>query len=256
MFNFLSEHFKRVIFPLHVLSLLVIPFWEPQYLFVTLVGWIMISGYGAAIGLHRYVCHNAFKTNKFFEVILLWLACLASQGSPIFWNAVHLHHHSEADNERDFHTPKRGWWQAYWGWIINLDPAQVPMRYSRRLIKDGYHKFLHQHYYRVVWGTVSVALLIDIVLTGTFMYTLYGLVIPMTYGTHQEPIINLLSHIKRLGYRNYDTKDDSNNIWWLGLLTFGQAYHNNHHAMPHKYNYGSKWWEIDLTVPLITIIKR
>ena len=93
----LSDHFKKIIIPLHILSLLCIPYFSTNYIIPFLVGWVLISGFGIAIGQHRYFCHNSFKTYKVFHILLGWLACLGSQGSTIFWNAAHANHHGEAD---------------------------------------------------------------------------------------------------------------------------------------------------------------
>ncbi len=252
----MSEHARRIILPLHLLALLIIPFWAPEYLWYSLAGWLLISGYGAAVGLHRYFCHNAFKVSKPMHYVLGWLACLASQGSPIFWNAVHTVHHSDSDKEADFHTPKKGIWAAYWGWIFNLNPCEVQMRLSKRLVKDKYLKWLHKEYYNVVWLSVAVAVVLDFVLTGGFYHVLYGLILPMTYSTHQEPIVNVVCHIKGWGYRNFELDDDSNNIPLLGWLGFGQGYHNNHHARPNTYNYAEKWHEFDPCCVMVRLIKK
>lgn len=234
----MSEHFKKVILPLHLIALLVFPFGTWAYLDWTIFGWIMISGYGMAIGMHRYFCHNAFETSTNFHIVLGWLACLGSQGSPIFWNAVHQQHHKESDTNKDFHTPLKGWWTAYWGWIVNLDPREVPMRLSKRLLKDPYQKWMHKNYYRFVWNSVALVALLDFAITGGFYHVFYGMILPMCYATHQEPIVNVISHIATLGTRKYNTPDNSNNIKWLAWFTFGQAYHNNHHANPGTYDYG------------------
>ena len=122
---------------------------------------------------------------------------------------MHTNHHGEADTKNDAHSPAAGAWNAYWGWILNLDPKNVPMKYSKRLIKDSYQKWLHQHYYKVVWGSVAIFALLNFLVVGDMYLTLYGMILPMTWSTHQEPIINILGHINNIGYRNYDTQDNS-----------------------------------------------
>ena len=252
----LSDHFKKIIIPLHILSLLCIPYFSTNYIIPFLVGWVLISGFGIAIGQHRYFCHNSFKTYKVFHILLGWLACLGSQGSTIFWNAAHANHHGEADTKNDVHSPLHGTWNAYWGWILNLDPKNVPMKYSKRLIKDSYQKWLHQNYYKVVWGSVAIFAVLNFLAVGDMYLTLYGMILPMSWSTHQEPIINILGHINNFGYRNYNTRDNSTNSRLLAMLTFGQCYHNNHHANPHRYNFGSKWTEFDPAAPLVMLIKK
>ena len=251
----MSEHFKKVMLPLHVLSCLVIPFFTTEYIVHFLLGWVAISGFGIAVGMHRYFCHNSFKTYKPVHYILGWLACLGSQGSPIFWNAGHVHHHTESDNDEDIHSPKHGYWNAYWGWIITLDPRKVPMRYSRRLIADPYQKWLHLNYYKVVWGSVLLFSILNILVSGDLYATLYGMILPMMWSTHQEPITNIFGH--GFGYRNFDdVKDNSTNSRLLGLLTFGQCLHNNHHAKPNAYYYGTNYTEVDPGGALAWLIKK
>jgi len=253
----MSPHFRNVIIPLHLMLLLLITFWDPSLLWLTLLGWILISGYGAAIGLHRYFAHSAFETSKPIKYILGYLACIASQGSPIFWVAVHMHHHVASDTKTDLHSPKHNTlFQAYWGWIINLNPRDVPMKYAKRLIRDPFHKFLHEHYYKIVWMPVYFLMILDIVFFGTLAHVLFGMIIPMVISTHQEPIINVVSHLPNFGYRNFETNDDSNNSRWLSFLTFGQALHNNHHAKMSTYNYAMGKYEFDPSAVLVNLIRR
>lgn len=252
----LSEHFRKVILPLHLLSLLAIPFFSIEYMIYFLVGWVMISGFGVAIGHHRYFSHNSFKTYKPFHYMLGWLACLGSQGSPIFWTATHLQHHRASDTENDPHGHHSGYWHSYWGWIVNLNPRDVPMKFARHLIRDSFQKWMHNNYYKIIWGTIVVFAAIDFLVNQTLYVTLFGLILPMMWSTHQEPITNIFGHLKGFGYRNFETKDDSTNSRFFGLLTFGQCYHNNHHAKPYRYNFGVKWSEFDPAAPLVWLIKR
>lgn len=216
----------------------------------------MISGFGIAIAQHRYFTHRSFETYRFIHYLLGWLACMGSQGSPIFWTATHLHHHKTSDRETDPHSPKDGWWHAYWGWIIDLNAKDVPMTYCKHLIRDPFHKWMHKNYYKIVWGSVLIIAILDLIFTNSLYITLFGLILPMMWSTHQEPLTNIFGHLPKFGYRNFNTKDNSTNSRILGLLTFGQCYHNNHHARPQQYNFGTNWTEFDPAVPLIEIIKK
>jgi stearoyl-CoA desaturase (delta-9 desaturase) len=80
-------------------------------------------------------------------------------------------------------------------------------------------------------------------------------VIPSFISMHTENCVDLFCHTKGLGYRNYSTEDNSTNIWWLGYFGFGQGWHNNHHYAQNAACYSKKWWELDLTRPMIFIIK-
>jgi len=217
----------------------------------TFVGWILISGYGISIGFHRYFSHRSFKTSRWISRLLAFLGCLGGQGSPLFWAALHRGlHHPFSDTDKDIHSPTKGWWMAYLGWQIHFNPMQLPIRSALDLQKDSYLMFLHKKYYFVVWVTGLVLCLVDPRLF------LSVLILPMFISIHTENMVNLFCHLPSLGYKNFELKDNSRNIWWLGLGGFGQGWHNNHHADPSRYNYGGqRWFEFDPSVPLIGIIK-
>lgn len=247
----LSEHSKKIIVPLHLIFLLGLFFlFELEMLPWVLLGWFLFNGLGIAVGAHRYFSHYSFKTTKFWHYVLGYFSCLGAQGSPLFWAALHRgKHHRHADTEKDPHSPIHGTWNAYMGWMLDLDPSIVPMRSAVDLLKDDYIMFLHKHYYKIVWGTIALVAVIDI----TIAYHL--LICSMIMSIHQENIVNTFAHQKKYGYRNFDTNDNSTNISWMGLLFWGQGYHNNHHAKPWAYDFAMKKGEFDICKPIIDLIK-
>ena len=70
---------------------------------------------------------------------------------------------------------------------------------------------------------------------------------------HSTWLVNSASHI--WGYRNYETRDDSRNNWWVALVTYGEGWHNNHHAHPRMAKHGHKWWEFDMTYQTIRLMR-
>ncbi len=251
----LSEHIRKITLPIHVLGLLTIFFTiigilDWHWLPIFFIGWLLICGYGIAIGYHRLISHHAFKTSSWIRLILAYLGCLGGQGSPLFWAAVHRGaHHPFSDTEKDIHSPIHGKFHAYIGWQFTLKPSQVPFRSVTDLMKDSKIVFLHKHYYKVFYFTFLLLFMIRPELA------LYGLIIPSLVSTHQENCVDLFCHLKNYGYRNYETKDLSRNNYFLGYLGFGQGWHNNHHYAPNTYDYGVKWFEFDickyLVLPLI-----
>jgi stearoyl-CoA desaturase (delta-9 desaturase) len=124
----------------------------------------------------------------------------------------------------------------------------VPMRAAHDLLRDKFLLSLHQNYYTVLWGVCLIAAVIHP------MLFLFGLVLPMVISMHEENIVNVVCHTRKLGYRRYDTHDDSVNNWVLGTLFWGQGFHNTHHAQPSAYDFGRKWWEVDFSKFLIRMI--
>ena len=253
----LTPHIKRIVIPIHCLAVVCIfllstGFFPWQWLVCTLLGWFCISGLGVAIGLHRLLSHQAFETSVAIKRFLAYLGCLGAQGSPIFWASIHRGlHHPFSDTEKDLHSPIHGKWRAYMGWQMRVEPRDVPFRSSMDLAKDPVLKFLHKHYYAIVWGTISFAAACD------YRLALTGLVLPMFLSMHLENMVDLFCHLPAFGYRNHDIRDNSTNVPWLGYLDFGQGWHNNHHARPQDYDFGGeRWFEIDPCRFIVPLLER
>ena len=221
--------------------------------FISLVlGWIIIGGIGSATVLHRYVSHRAFEARKGFKPILLWIGCLCLQGSPLGWAAIHRgSHHRHADTDRDAHTPKKGLFYSWHLWLHDWDKYFNP-KYSIDLIRDPMQMWFAKNYNRIILGTYLVVGLID------WQVLLFGLMIPAAISLYQESNINVFCHFPRYGYRNFETKDDSRNVPFLAWITWGQGWHNNHHAKASSYDFGTtvsgKSKEFDLTLLFLPLI--
>lgn len=253
----LAPHFLKIILPLHVLG--VVGVWmvfanslfQWHHLIATLIGWVLISGYGIAIGYHRFLAHRSFKTYRPIEKAMVFLGCLGAQGSPIFWMSLHMGlHHPQSDTADDLHSPTRGFWSSYMGWQMFLQKTNAPLKTGFHLTADPFYKFLHKNYYKVVW--------VPVVVLGSIspVWCLFALVLPMIISMHQENLINSICHCRSMGYKNFETSDNSVNNVVLGLLCFGQGWHNNHHARPREYNFGYHWYEVDPAKYLIAPIMR
>ena len=83
---------------------------------------------------------------------------------------------------------------------------------------------------------------------------LWGLGVRMVYVLHVTWFVNSATHL--WGYRNYETTDNSRNLWWVGLLAFGEGWHNNHHAYQRVARQGHRWWEIDVTYWAIWLMEK
>lgn len=247
----MNSYFWRIFLPLHV-ALLALPFvgawswWTPA---LVLALWALLSGYGIGVAFHRLLAHKAFKTRKWVEYLISYFGCLAVQGSPIFWVNVHRgYHHRYSDQERDIHSPIHGRWWAYFLWACKVKAEDVKFKYVPELFRDPVQKFLHYRYFYVVWATwLTVGLLSPTLLT--------ALLLAQVITLHQEFCVNLFCHEQTRGYRNFDTPDNSVNLYWFGRLCWGVGFHNNHHGKPQDYNFGHLPGEVDLTKYLVRLIK-
>jgi stearoyl-CoA desaturase (delta-9 desaturase) len=210
----------------------------------------MLTVTGVNVGFHRLLTHRSFQTPKPVEYILTVLGSLAGQGGVLQWVATHRAHHAHSDEEGDPHSPRDGAWWAHMLWWMPfdrvLDVAAQRLRYVRDLAKDPVHRFLDHCQVPLTlllalalfmlgqaWGGVGLSWLV------------WGIFVRMTLTYHVTWLVNSATHM--WGYRTYKTKDRSTNLWWVALLSFGEGWHNNHHAFPRSARHGLRWWELDLT---------
>lgn len=216
----------------------------------TILGYVLFVMIGVSAGYHRMICHKSFTTSSLTRAVILFLGALAGQESPIFWATVHRgYHHKHADTDLDPHSPKHGFWHSYIFWMFRLDD-NLSIRSTIDLFKDPVCAFIHRHYHKILWGIhIAVALI-------NFDFWLYFMLFPSFIGLHSFALNTSANHLRWLGYRNYNIKDDSVNSPLLFCLIFGEAWHNNHHGDPRNANYGGKhWWELDPTWYIIKILK-
>jgi stearoyl-CoA desaturase (delta-9 desaturase) len=212
---------------------------------------------GVTMGFHRLLTHRSYQTPKPVEYVLTVLACLANQGGAFQWVATHRAHHAHADQPGDPHSPRDGGWWAHMLWWMPFDQTlDVPAereRYVKDLVKDPVHRFLAhcqvpaQLLLAVLlfvlgqaWGGVGLSWLV------------WGIFVRLTLSYHVTWLVNSATHM--WGYRTYETKDDSTNLWWVALLGFGEGWHNNHHAFPRSARHGLRWWELDVAYWLIHLM--
>ena len=198
---------------------------------------------GIGMAYHRLLTHRGYKTYKWVEYFLTFCGTLALEGGPIFWVATHRIHHQKSDREGDPHTPREGTWWAHMGWILTGEglhhDAAVLSKYCPDLCRDRVHVFLSN------WHWVSNVIVgLGLLAFGGIPYVLWGIFFRTTVGLHTTWLVNSATHI--WGSRRFTTRDDSTNNWWVALLTFGEGWHNNHHAHPVSARHGLAWYELDL----------
>ena len=134
--------------------------------------------------------------------------------------------------------------------------AQLYRQYSPDLLKEPFLRMLDRTF---LWWHLALGLILFTsgwllwdVRTG-LSFLVYGMFVRLIYVLHVTWAVNSASHI--WGYRNYPTRDNSRNLWWVGLLAFGEGWHNNHHAYPRSAPHGHRWWEIDMTYWVICLMR-
>ncbi len=225
--------------------------------FVVLVAMYLLTAIGISVGYHRLFTHRSFKTGTPFRVVLAILGSMAGQGPLIYWVATHRRHHQNSDEHGDPHSPNlngmrfkerlQGLWHAHIGWMIT-SPLTNTRHFAKDLQEDPALKFINQTY--LVW--VVLGLFVPAVLASFATQSPLALVRAFLWGglarialvDHFIWSVNSVCHI--VGQRPTPTEDRSVNNAWLSLLTFGESWHNNHHAAPSAAIFGWYWWQIDL----------
>lgn len=221
-----------------------------SWLFLAYASWILLGVVGIGIFYHKYFAHKSFETYSWIEAIGAYLGVLAGLGPPIGWVALHNdHHHKYADNsELDVHSPTHGKFSSYMGWQFRK--FDLRMDSAKRLLKKPALKFLGRYYFQVYWMTAVILFLINPLLP------VFALFLPGCIHYHVEGFISCFCHLKKFGYRNFDTKDNSVNILWFGILTWGAGFHNNHHGQTNAAHYQIKPYEIDLSRLILPLIPK
>lgn len=224
--------------------------WQALILCIVL-HWIT-GGLGITLTYHRLLTHKSFETLRPIRFITSLIACLACQGGPLAWVAAHRLHHAESDKEKDPHSPRKGFFWSHMGWCMTksefLDRYDVYVNYVPDLAKEKELVFLNQTH--ILWTFVLAGLLY---LWGGWSFVVWGVFVRLVLVWHCTWFVNSASHV--WGYQSYDSKDDSRNLWWVALLTYGEGWHNNHHAFQHSAKHGLHWWEFDTTYLTIRFLE-
>jgi stearoyl-CoA desaturase (delta-9 desaturase) len=218
-------------------------FWSRPALVVTAFLWWVSGSLGIGMGYHRLLTHRGYRVPKAVEYFLALCGTLALEGSPAHWVTTHRIHHAHADAAGDPHTPRDGAWWSHVGWILvgtaqQHDRAALE-RYAPDLMKDGFYRWLLSW-----WFLPLVAVGVVLGLAGGTGWVMWGIFFRVTLGLHATWLVNSATHM--WGGKRFATRDDSRNNWWVALLTFGEGWHNNHHAHPRSARHGLKWYEIDV----------
>jgi stearoyl-CoA desaturase (delta-9 desaturase) len=236
------------------LGCLAAPFYFTWPAFFVAVFFYWLTGsIGICLGYHRFLSHKGFKLAKPARFFVDLCGCLSGEGSPLTWVATHRLHHARSDRPGDPHSPHEGaiWSHLLWLFVKHTPEEQKTLheRFAPDLVHDPMMQFFEKTY--IFWSIALGAILYAV---GGMPMLLWGMAVRLVAMYHSTWLVNSATHL--WGYRNYETKDDSRNNWFVALVSFGEGWHNNHHAHPRIARAGHRWWEIDITYYVIYLMKK
>jgi stearoyl-CoA desaturase (Delta-9 desaturase) len=237
--------FVVVMGPLLATAYAITTLWQ-RYINATdlalLLVFYVLTGLGITVGHHRLLTHRSFETYPWVKGLLLIFGAMAPEGEPGAWASIHLEHHAHSDTDDDPHSPLVSLWHAHLGWMFKRLPR--PDIYGPRLAKDPVVVFVDRTWF--IWAALSLIIPFAI---GGWNGLLWGGLVRIFLTHHITWSVNSICHT--FGNRRYATRDESRNNWVVGLLAFGEGWHNNHHAFPRSAFHGLRWWEVDTSALLI-----
>ncbi len=221
----------------------------------------LTGGIGICLIYHRLLTHRSFTFRpKWIEYPMTMLGCMASEGGPLGWVSDHRRHHAHSDDENDVHTPSEGFFWAHMGWFLFVEDSshhtpEYFQRWCPDLVKDPVHRFIEKTFI-----LYPLALFAGLYLAGQWYgnlgmsWLVWGGFVRTIFVWHTTWLVNSATHL--WGYRSHETRDDSTNLWWVAALTYGEGWHNNHHAFQTSARHGLSWWEVDPTYILIWTMQK
>ncbi len=210
---------------------------------VAVVLWWIAGSLGIGIGYHRLLTHRGYKTPVWMEYFLTLCGSLALEGGPIAWVATHRMHHQNTDKEGDPHSPIDGGFWAHMGWIITGNSVHSMttelLPYVPELRKSRFHFWLTKFHW-----VPSVLVAVGLYYWGGLPFLLWGTFLRTVMSHHFTWLVNSATHM--WGSQRFITGDLSRNNFWVAILTFGEGWHNNHHAAPQAARHGLAWYEVDV----------
>lgn len=214
---------------------------------------------GITLGYHRLLTHGSFQCPQWFKYFCGMCGMLSAEGSPLMWVANHRKHHVLSDQEGDPHSPNDGFWWSHMLWFqpwhSKEEMVAMFQRWAPDLWKDAGFRFLDRSF---VFFSLGVSALIygigEYFFDAGLSVFLWAMCLRTVVCYHCTWFVNSASHM--WGYRNYETTDRSRNLWWVALLSYGEGWHNNHHAHQRLAPHGHRWYEFDVTYGVILLLEK
>jgi fatty-acid desaturase len=240
---------------LHVGALLafVPAFFSWDALLLCLVLHWVTGGLGITLTYHRLLTHRSFEVRpKWLEYVMTAIGASASEGGAIGWVADHRRHHAHSDEHEDVHSPNRGFGWAHMFWWMTPDitsehTEEYYKKWAPDLMKDPVHRWMDSfHILFPILGAVALYAI------GGMPYLVWAFFVRTVLVLHSTWLVNSATHV--WGYRSHETRDTSTNLWWVAIITYGEGWHNNHHAFQTSARHGMRWWEFDATYIAIRVM--
>jgi len=219
---------------------------EPLHIGMFVVGWLL-TGTGITVGFHRLATHRSFETHPVIKALLLIFGSMAAEGPVLDWVAQHVKHHANSDKANDPHTPNDGFFHAHWGWLRRFADVEAET-YAPLILRDPVAMFVSKTF--PLWVTASYVIPF---LIGGWVGLIWGGLFRAFFVYNVTFAVNSVCH--RFGSRPYPTGDLSTNNWVVGVLGFGEGWHNNHHAFPFSAFHGLHWWQVDVSAWIISSMR-
>jgi stearoyl-CoA desaturase (Delta-9 desaturase) len=225
----------------------------------------LICGFGVTVGYHRLLTHRAFQTYRGVQYGFAIAGSMALEGAVLDWVADHRKHHAHTDVEGDPHSPHvghssglRGLIYAHFGWLMDTHGLADWKKFAAELYEDTGMRRINRAFPWLALASLGLPALAGLLIHGGVEGFLRGLVwggLVRTFLVHHVTwSINSVCHY--FGSRRFNIEDRSTNVAWLSLLSFGEAWHHNHHAFPRSASHGLRWYELDPSAWLIRVMRR
>ena len=238
---------------LHVGAIAALFMFSWKALITGIVLYYIAVGLGISMGYHRLHTHRSYKLPLWVEYFLAVCGTLSLEGGPIFWVATHRIHHQYSDKPGDPHSPRDGAWWAHIGWLLTGESkhnnTKLMAKYAPDLARDRFYATLNTYH----WVTIVAVSALLFVFGGWPMF-LWATCVRVVFGLHATWAVNSITHL--WGARRFATRDDSRNNLLVALVTFGEGWHNNHHAHPTSARHGLAWWELDITWMSVWVLRK
>ena len=237
---------------IHILAgvALLPQFWSWGAVATLLILYWVTACLGVTLGYHRLLSHKSFKVPQWLARFFATCGALSAEYGPITWSGIHRQHHKYSDTDPDPHDMNKGFWWSHIGWMFYDVPAEKNVRkYTADLRQDPYFRWLDKWFL-----FLQIPLGLTLYLLGGWSYVLWGIFLRLVVVYHVTWLVNSATHT--WGERPFDTDDNSRNNKWVALLTFGEGWHNNHHAYPSSAKQGIFRGQIDLTWYHIVVLKK
>lgn len=253
-FNGTDVIFIITTFSMHAIAFILGPMtYRPDCLALAAVMYVITGMLGITLSFHRQLSHRSFTTPKWLEYFFAYCGVLALQGDPLEWVSSHRYHHLYCETDRDPHTVNEGLWWSHMGWLLDNTATKArtgDQSNANDIAQDPFYSFIKKTYplHPLLFACAMYA-------WGGLPYVVWGVAVRTVWVWHITWFVNSASHA--WGSKVYKTNppDQSRNNWWVGILAFGEGWHNNHHAFQYSARHGLEWWQIDMTWYLIRTLQ-